>query len=509
MSMAIEEQRIASFTTTRPAWPHPTSSASTSRSKASSARSHQYPLPEQLAAASFYFSPSPDAPDNCTSFVDGTNIADWMAGDDPIDRLVEVKPNHPWIFIMRSAREAEEHEPEQQQQQKSFSSRGSKKAAPKRGKSRGDKTMDVTVDPDSLAQFSWENADLVPNSKVMTDARKATFGKEWPHDAKRGWSCTSAKVAAAGFHYDPSVEEPDNAACAYCKKALAGWEKGDDPIYEHQRRRPECPFFNVRPHRTDGGRTDEEEEEEIKVVEPERSVRPRRAQAKAKVIDQQEDVDGEEDEVEEVVEVVEKKKKSSTPVKSKAKAKVKARAPSPVEIDDDEEEDRDDGPSRILPNNNHTELRKSNQREEVPPEKDDEEPILPPLPTTNDLVTEADLSKTVDQYLREKTNEALEEMRAQGEAKLQHLRKRVFSERKEIEAILNGKRKVVRRSAAAGEEEDVDDGGGRGVGSSRDRDGDVFGEMPGVERKATGVEKKKGSKAKGRPKLPAFESTPP
>ncbi|KAL9931523.1 hypothetical protein V8E36_009520, partial [Tilletia maclaganii] len=255
MSMAIEQQRIASFTTIRPLWPHPisvtagssgTGSSSSHKvgsnsSKHSSSSTRTYPTPEQLAAASLYYSPSPDAPDNCTSFVDGTNLADWQPGDDATERLANIKPEHPWILILHSARDAKEHPVDTKT--KAGAKKGSKK-----GKARAaDKTVNTTQEAEAQSQYSWPDAKLLPDSKAMIAARKATFGKEWSHDAKRGWSCTSAKLAAAGFHYDPSAEESDNAICAYCKKALAGWEKTDDPIYEHQRRRPECPFFNIKP----------------------------------------------------------------------------------------------------------------------------------------------------------------------------------------------------------------------------------------------------------------------
>ncbi|CAD6921607.1 unnamed protein product [Tilletia caries] len=649
--MAIEEHRIASFTDTRPAWPHPTSSASTSRSKASTnSRAHQYPLPEQLAAASFYFSPSPDAPDNCTSFIDGTNIANWMTGDDPIDRLSGVKPNHPWILIMRSAQGAEEHPSEHQNNNKSIS-RSTKKTAKMRGRSRGDKTMDVTVDPDSLAQFSWQDDDLLPDSKVMIAARKATFGKEWPHDSKRAWSCTSAKVAAAGFHFDPSVEEPDNAICAYCKKALAGWEKSDDPIHEHQRRRPECPFFNTRTRGSLGRKrkATEEEEKEENEVEQEMDVEIEVEQEQ----EQQQEEEPEEEEPEKekeskkepkkgkAKEKVAAKEKTAAKEKSTAKEKGKKKQKASVstkvsaaishaeEDEDDEEDGPDDGPSRILTNRNKSAVLqpKSGEVKELPaleptsdepalpkarsgkgkelpvlqPTSDDpalprprsvkgKEPTVlqrtsderavlqprsgkgkelpqiqpasnesavlqprsgkgkelpqiqpashePPVPqprsekdnelplilsTSDQPISEADLVKTVGQYLREKTNEAAQEMRAQAEVKLANFRKRVFSMREEIEATLTGKRRVVRSKADVQAVVDRLSGAGGGVGSSRDRDADadVFGPGPssGLElgsdlaesssSRAAGVKKGK-PKAKGRPKLPVFASTPP
>ena len=33
-----------------------------------------------------------------------------------------------------------------------------------------------------------------PMSEKMLEARRATFGDEWPHEKKRGWSCKTQKV---------------------------------------------------------------------------------------------------------------------------------------------------------------------------------------------------------------------------------------------------------------------------------------------------------------------------
>ncbi|KAK0540729.1 hypothetical protein OC842_000297 [Tilletia horrida] len=470
MSMAIEEQRIASFTSTRPAWPHPTSAASTSRSKATRSH-HPYPTPKELAAASLYFSPSPDAPDNCTSFIDGSNLADWQPGEDPLERLAELKPQHPWVLITRSAREAEEHPPEHKSTSKA-------KKTTKRTKSRAaDKTVDVTQDPDSFSQYSWTEDALLPDSKTMVAARKATFGKEWPHDSKRGWSCTSAKLAAAGFHYDPSAEEPDNAVCAYCTKPLAGWEKNDDPIYEHQRRRPECPFFNVRT--LDGEAEAAEDGEKAKSEEPAaRSTSGGRPvkNSRKKRNDRSQDDSGES---------------------------------SVLPADDHDEQDAaipapDEGGASMLmqPKPEQPKLKAVSAdaaHAPQPPGDNDQQVVIP-----SQAVSAEDRKKTVGEYLSDKANQALEEMRAQGQAKIEHLRKRFYSERAEIEALLTGQRKSakVRSGATAGGSQAKGDDGG--AGSSRrshpDDDEDNDGAVFGAESKAL---PKKG-KAKSRPKLPTF-----
>jgi hypothetical protein len=52
------------------------------------------------------------------------------------------------------------------------------------------------------------------------------------------------QMALAGWcpvYISPS---DDTVQCIYCEKSVGGFEKGDDPIEEHRRRVPNCPFFN-------------------------------------------------------------------------------------------------------------------------------------------------------------------------------------------------------------------------------------------------------------------------
>jgi len=53
-------------------------------------------------------------------------------------------------------------------------------------------------------------------------------------------------MANAGFIFAPTDDNPDNCQCPYCNIALDGWEAWDDPVHEHQRRTPTCPFFATR-----------------------------------------------------------------------------------------------------------------------------------------------------------------------------------------------------------------------------------------------------------------------
>jgi len=98
----------------------------------------------------------------------------------------------------------------------------------------------------------WDTEELLPNGGHMVAVRKATFDERWPYTGRRGWRPTSNKLSEAGFHFTPTDEDEDGCTCVYCGVELGGWERTDDPVYvkeankrhEHQRRRPECPFFH-------------------------------------------------------------------------------------------------------------------------------------------------------------------------------------------------------------------------------------------------------------------------
>lgn len=180
-------------------WPHPVTGRS--------AKASTIPTPEILAKYGFYHSPTPENPDAVSHFLyPEVQIANWQSNDNPLARLEEILPGNGWCRIFRSQEAAKLDE--------------------------GD------------AKWTWSTPELLPTSKEMIQARKESFGSQWPYDGKKGWKPTSKKLAEAGFYFTPTDEEPDNAKCIYCNKSLGGWEKSDDPVHEHQRRVPDCAFFN-------------------------------------------------------------------------------------------------------------------------------------------------------------------------------------------------------------------------------------------------------------------------
>ena len=69
------------------------------------------------------------------------------------------------------------------------------------------------------------------SKRVKQGNGKKVVVVKWPHpDAI---IATPAKLAEAGFYYNPSWEDQDNVACFMCGKELSGWEEDDDPFQIH------------------------------------------------------------------------------------------------------------------------------------------------------------------------------------------------------------------------------------------------------------------------------------
>ncbi|KAG5361950.1 Protein bir1 [Yarrowia sp. C11] len=153
---------------------------------------HEHPDPEQLAKAGFYFNPRIDSPDNVTCFLCECSLDGWELDDCPLREHLEHSRGCSWATILSKDWQKE------------------------------------------------KNHD--PHCKENIGMRLTTFDSKWPLEKKRGWP-TSLKLAEAGFYFAPTVAEEDLVVCAYCDISLDGWERTDDPLHEHERRRPECYFF--------------------------------------------------------------------------------------------------------------------------------------------------------------------------------------------------------------------------------------------------------------------------
>lgn len=52
---------------------------------------------------------------------------------------------------------------------------------------------------------------------------------------------TPDQMAKAGLYY---LGIQDRVRCLFCSTEFDYWQHGDDPVVEHKRQSPQCPFFN-------------------------------------------------------------------------------------------------------------------------------------------------------------------------------------------------------------------------------------------------------------------------
>ncbi|KAL8859622.1 MAG: hypothetical protein Q9178_004021 [Gyalolechia marmorata] len=125
--------------------------------------SHKSPHPTQLAKAGFFYNPKPSAPDNTTCYLCHNHLDGWEEDDDAFEEHANLSPGCGWAAIARIEQ--------------------------------------------NIENGISEQAD--PTDERLLDARRMTFGTNWPHENKRGWICKTEKVRRD----------------------------------EHQRRSPDCIFF--------------------------------------------------------------------------------------------------------------------------------------------------------------------------------------------------------------------------------------------------------------------------
>ncbi len=110
---------------------------------------HDWLEPRSLAEAGFIYNPEPGNLDNVMCFLCRRSICGWTDGDNPLEEHLKLSPDCGWAITACIEAKA--------------------------------------------GGIHLEN----PMSTGMIEARKATFGDRWPHDAKKGWKCKTKQVSPA------------------------------------------------------------------------------------------------------------------------------------------------------------------------------------------------------------------------------------------------------------------------------------------------------------------------
>ncbi|KAI4118464.1 MAG: hypothetical protein LQ345_001492 [Seirophora villosa] len=157
--METLEARLQSFTIA-----HSSTKKRTSNSKGAAKLKwpHEVPDPAQLAKAGFYYKPSSSAPDNTTCYLCHSSLDGWEENDSPIGEHLNFSPDCGWAIVAR---------------------------------------IEQDIEDGKLDQHDPMDEDLL-------NARKMTFGSNWPHENKRGWACKTEKC----MFFAPSESSSEKAA---------------------------------------------------------------------------------------------------------------------------------------------------------------------------------------------------------------------------------------------------------------------------------------------------------
>ena len=111
----------------------------------------------QLARAGFFYRPTSSSPDNTTCYLCQSNLDGWEEDDSPIEEHLKHARDCGWAVSVCIEQAIED----------------------------GNHTLED------------------PMSENMRDARYMTFGSNWPHENKRGWTCKTQKVYVRSHQSEP------------------------------------------------------------------------------------------------------------------------------------------------------------------------------------------------------------------------------------------------------------------------------------------------------------------
>lgn len=103
----------------------------------------------QLARAGFFYNPTSSSPDNTTCYLCQNSLDGWEKDDDAVVEHLKHAPDCGWAI-----------------------------------------TVAIELDIEN-GSYSLED----PMSEKILNARRMTFGSNWPHENKRGWICKTQKVS--------------------------------------------------------------------------------------------------------------------------------------------------------------------------------------------------------------------------------------------------------------------------------------------------------------------------
>ncbi|KAI4228355.1 MAG: hypothetical protein L6R36_001714 [Xanthoria steineri] len=142
--------------------------------------SHKSPDPAQLAKAGFFYNPNASSPDNTTCYLCHENLDGWEDDDDAIEEHANLSQGCGWAAIARIEKHIEDGTGEQED----------------------------------------------PMNEKLLDARRMTFGANWPHENKKGWICKTEKLSMVDVNSIPETSVMYNVEPSGAKKVAKGAKQG-------------------------------------------------------------------------------------------------------------------------------------------------------------------------------------------------------------------------------------------------------------------------------------------
>nr|CAD7399305.1 unnamed protein product [Timema cristinae] len=95
----------------------------------------------------------------------------------------------------------------------------------------------IPISQDSLSEnLQCDESRLNQSTHYRSEDKRLESFRTWPY----GHLWPPQDMAKAGFYY---LQEGDKVQCAFCNGTVGKWEPGDDPLMEHKRHFPNCPFI--------------------------------------------------------------------------------------------------------------------------------------------------------------------------------------------------------------------------------------------------------------------------
>ncbi|XP_077488826.1 baculoviral IAP repeat-containing protein 7-like isoform X1 [Amblyomma americanum] len=190
------------------------------------------PIPAKRLAQGGFVYAGHDYHTRC--FQCGLEIGDWKIADEVVKRHRQARPDCAFVRSLPAPASAAQSPVSATTTPPSFDN--TRHSTPMQVDCRTQPRVGIApgVHTPASSQVLKENDLLLHRLQASEEERFNTFS-DWPLDY-----LSPRLLAQAGFYY---LHEQDKVRCAFCRGTVHNWERGDDPLREHARHYPCCPFL--------------------------------------------------------------------------------------------------------------------------------------------------------------------------------------------------------------------------------------------------------------------------